>query len=47
MLMLSVNMLCLWLFQEAAAPVVGWDPISLWRQMGTAAKLVVILLFGM
>jgi biopolymer transport protein ExbB len=24
---------------------VGWDPISLWRQMGILAKLVVIILF--
>jgi len=33
------------LFQEAAAP--GWDPISLWRQMGNLARGVVIILFIM
>ena len=26
---------------------VGWDPISLWNQMGTAARIVVIILFIM
>ena len=31
--------------QEAQA--VGWDPISLWRQMGPAARLVVVALFIM
>src|SRR6266481_3971775 len=34
-----------WFFQEQAA--VGWDPISLWRQMGWVAKAVVIILFIM
>jgi biopolymer transport protein ExbB len=34
-----------WLLQEAGAP--GWDPISLWRQMGILAKIVVIILFIM
>ncbi len=29
-----------WFFQEQAA--VGWDPISLWHQMGIPAKAVVI-----
>ncbi len=46
MVMTYVTTLCLWLFQEAA-PAVGWDPISLWRQMGWPARLVVIALFGM
>ncbi|HYG98297.1 MAG TPA: MotA/TolQ/ExbB proton channel family protein [Terriglobales bacterium] len=31
-----------WIFQEGG---VGWDPISLWKQMGILAKLVVIILF--
>jgi biopolymer transport protein ExbB len=26
---------------------VGWDPISLWKQMGLLAKAVVIILFIM
>src|SRR5664279_1756883 len=33
-----------WMFQEAA---VGWDPVSLWKQMGVLAKIVVIILFVM
>ena len=32
-------------FQEA--PGIGWDPISIWKQMGLLAKLVVIVLFIM
>jgi biopolymer transport protein ExbB/biopolymer transport protein TolQ len=31
-------------FQETT---VGWDPLSLWRQMGVLAKIVVIILFIM
>ena len=34
----------LWLFQESA---IGWDPVSLWRQMGWPARLVVVALFVM
>src|SRR5204862_6263374 len=34
-----------WLLQEQGA--VGWDPISLWRQMGILAKIVVVILFIM
>src|ERR1700692_1248629 len=33
-----------WLFDESS---VGWDPISLWKQMGLLAKVVVIILFIM
>src|SRR5580704_6854033 len=33
-----------WIFQEAQ---VGWDPVSLWRQMGILAKIVVVILFIM
>ena len=33
-----------WIFQEAA---VGWDPVSLWKQMGWLARIVVIILFIM
>src|SRR5262249_45706923 len=33
-----------WVFQEAA---VGWDPLSLWKQMGWIARIVVIILFIM
>src|ERR1700726_1233308 len=34
-----------WFFQEQAA--VGWDPISLWHQMGIPARAVVVILFVM
>ncbi len=34
------------LFQEPEGGI-GWDPISLWKQMGTLAKVVVIVLFLM
>jgi biopolymer transport protein ExbB len=34
------------LFQEPDAGI-GWDPISLWKQMGVLAKIVVIVLFLM
>ncbi len=34
-----------WIVQEGGA--VGWDPISLWKQMGIIAKIVVIILFIM
>src|SRR5499427_4845241 len=33
-----------WIFQEAS---VGWDPVSLWKQMGILAKIVVVILFIM
>ena len=47
MVMTLATTLGLWLFQEAAAPAIGWDPVSLWKQMGWAARIVVIVLFGM
>jgi biopolymer transport protein ExbB/biopolymer transport protein TolQ len=34
-----------WFFQDQGA--VGWDPISLWKQMGWIAKTVVVILFIM
>jgi len=34
----------LWLFQEEAA---GWDPLTMWHQMGWPARIVVIVLFVM
>src|ERR1700685_2800225 len=34
-----------WIVQEGGE--VGWDPISLWRQMGLIAKIVVVILFIM
>src|SRR5512146_3509748 len=34
-----------WILQEGGS--VGWDPISLWHQMGILAKAVVVILFVM
>ena len=41
--MSHVPLVATWLLQEQ----VGWDPISLWKQMGILAKIVVIILFIM
>jgi len=40
----NVYLYGMWLLQEAA---VGWDVLSMWRQMGLPAKAVVIMLFVM
>ena len=40
-----VSMAATWILQEGGS--VGWDPISLWRQMGILAKIVVVILFIM
>jgi biopolymer transport protein ExbB/biopolymer transport protein TolQ len=40
-----MDLLGMWLFQEGAA--VGFDVLSMWRQMGPVAKVVVIALFVM
>ena len=45
MLVAKVWMVGMWLLQEGGE--VGWDPLSLWRQMGGPAKAVVIALFIM
>jgi biopolymer transport protein ExbB len=39
----NVNALAFWMFQEGGA--VGWDFVSLWKQMGFLAKAVVVILF--
>src|SRR5664279_282671 len=39
-----VPTVAVWMFQEGA---VGWDPVSLWKQMGILAKIVVLILFIM
>jgi biopolymer transport protein ExbB/biopolymer transport protein TolQ len=41
-----VNVPAAWIFQEGEAAV-GFDAISMWHQMGIAAKIVVIILFVM
>ena len=43
--MLGMDLFGVWLFQEGAA--VGFDMLSMWRQMGLVARLVVIGLFVM
>ena len=40
----SVSHLSTWIIQEQP---VGWDPISLWKQMGFVARAVVVILFVM
>ena len=40
----GVSHLSSWIVQEQP---VGWDPISLWKQMGVIARAVVIILFVM
>jgi len=42
---LHLQVWAFWLLQESGG--VGWDPMSLWKQMGTPAKLVVVVLFIM
>lgn len=42
---LQLQVWAFWLLQEAAGP--QWDPRSLWNQMGTLAKFVVVVLFLM
>lgn len=44
MLMAKATLYAMWLFQEGGGAV-GWDPLSLWRQMGWPARIVVIILF--
>jgi biopolymer transport protein ExbB len=42
---LQLQVWAFWLLQESTG--VGWDPKSLWNQMGTLAKFVVVVLFIM
>ena len=43
----NAHLAAAWLFQDADEAAVGWDPVSLWKQMGILAKIVVIILFIM
>jgi len=45
-MLLQIQVTAFLLLQEGASPI-GWDPRSLWAQMGVPAKMVVILLFLM
>jgi biopolymer transport protein ExbB len=40
----NLPMVAAWIYQESP---IGWDPISLWKQMGILAKIVVVILFIM
>jgi len=40
----QVHSVAMWMFQEAT---IGWDPVSLWKNMGFLAKVVVLILFIM
>ncbi|HEV8523391.1 MAG TPA: MotA/TolQ/ExbB proton channel family protein [Terriglobales bacterium] len=44
--MTHVHTVAVWILQEGGQTV-GWDPVSLWKQMGWMAKAVVIILFIM
>jgi biopolymer transport protein ExbB len=44
--MAKLPLIALYLFQEQQGAV-GWDPVSLWKQMGWLARFVVIVLFIM
>ncbi|HSD60911.1 MAG TPA: MotA/TolQ/ExbB proton channel family protein [Burkholderiales bacterium] len=37
-------LVAMWMLQEGGGQV-GWDPISLWKQMGWLARIVVVILF--
>ena len=44
----KAHLVAFWLFQAAAdESTIGWDPISLWRQMGWLARMMTIILFIM
>jgi len=46
--MAKLPLVALYLFQDQASTgAVGWDPVSLWKQMGWLARFVVIVLFIM
>jgi biopolymer transport protein ExbB len=42
--LVNLHTVAAYMFQEQA---VGWDPVSLWKQMGWAARIVVLVLFVM
>jgi biopolymer transport protein ExbB len=45
--MAKLPLVALYLFQADQGSTVGWDPVSLWKQMGWLARIVVIILFIM
>ena len=46
LLLAKAHLVAFWLFQDEGSNI-GWDPISLWRQMGWLARTIVIILFIM
>ncbi len=46
LLLCNLHYAAVLLFQEPEGGI-GWDPISLWKQMGVLAKIVVVILFLM
>jgi len=46
LMLVKAQLMAFWLFQGDNSPI-GWDPISLWRQMGWLARAVVFVLFIM
>jgi biopolymer transport protein ExbB/biopolymer transport protein TolQ len=46
LLLCNLHYAAVLLFQEPESGI-GWDPISLWKQMGVLAKIVVVILFLM
>src|SRR5262252_10179259 len=47
LLLAKAHIFAFWLFQGDENAAVGWDPISLWRQMNWPARIVVVILFVM
>src|SRR5215831_15738513 len=48
LMLAKAHLVAFWLYQAAEDQGgVGWDPVSLWKQMGWLARIVVIILFVM
>jgi biopolymer transport protein ExbB len=45
LILVKAHLAALWLFQDESA--IGWDPLSLWRQMQWPARTIVIILLIM
>src|SRR5260370_4037902 len=45
LILVKAQLAAFWLFQEESA--INWDPLSLWRQMGWPARVIVIILLVM
>jgi len=47
LMLAKAHLVAVWMFQAADEGAVNWDPLSLWRQMGWMARIIVIILFIM